>query len=147
MNTIEDSHHSAEMPCRVARRVLARTQLTKTGTVVDGSFSGHIEEGVFMNSSAYRYTDLISDAEGFCSDVEKELIDIGAEHMLPIRFENINLRIDPTSNILMLYCDFIISVTDKQLDLVRSHEWRIGEDTEPSVCPEEDTSPSIPAEL
>ena len=108
---------------KIAKKIVARSQILKKCFVNNGICDLHIEESAFVHDGEYSYTNLEADVNGFLFDVNRELSIFGIT--VPT-CEGIKFRVD-NDLLVFLYDQKNVVADDAVIEKIRINEWIIEE--------------------
>ena len=113
----------AKQLIKLAKNIISRSQMIKTCKIDnDNNCTCYIEQSIFLNHNNYNYAGLKLDIQEFVDDVNRELDDINFGNC---DIDDVKLDIDENGLLLLSY-QKMKQITEEEKQIIRSHEWRIG---------------------
>lgn len=109
---------------RIAKQVVARSQIFKKCVKSGGLCNMHIDESICLEEKTYDYPKLVADVDGFAFDVEREMNAVCGLHCDK---GLIHFGIDHGNDLLLLSYDFMVPADDATVEKIRMNEWMLEE--------------------
>lgn len=115
----------AKQLIKLAKNIISRSQMLKTCKIDnDNNCTCYIEQSIFLNHNNYNYAGLKLDIQEFVDDVNREFDDI---NFGSCDIDDVKLDIDENGLLLLSY-QKMKQITEEEKQIIRSHEWRIGDE-------------------
>ena len=115
----------AKQLIKLAKNIISRSQMLKTCKIDDdNNCTCYIEQSIFLNHSNYNDAGLKLDVQEFVDDVNREFDDI---NFGKCDIDDVKLDIDENGLLLLSY-QKMKQITEEEKQIIRSHEWRMGDE-------------------
>lgn len=116
----------AKQLIKLAKNIISRSQMLKTCKIDNNNnnCTCYIEQSIFLNHNNYNYAGLKLDIQEFVDDVNREFDDINFGNC---DIEDVKLDIDENGLLLLSY-QKMKKITEEEKQIIRSNEWRIGDE-------------------
>jgi hypothetical protein len=107
---------------RIAKSIIARSQIVKKCFVNGKQCDFHVEESSFVQDGGYTCSELEKDIDGFIEDVNREV------SMFGLQCGRSNVRFGISNDLLVFaYDQKAVAVSEDAMERIRTSEWIIEE--------------------